>query len=199
MMWKILSILIIPVMLLNVGGGIVGGIWLAFRGEWRLIITGIVLAAISPWILSILMLPSLGIGMVAMMFKERKWVLYVLGFFSQVYTNVLIMGTCLLAFFICARHKSGEVDFSAIPYLLWSWGMALGPWQYFASKEPDNEFSGITLLCATLLYFVFLISLFTPPVLQVLVLVFIILVQLIILPSVNMYLARLSEKNQTIV
>lgn len=199
MMWKIISILIIPVMLLNVGGGIVGGIWLAFRGEWRLIFTGIVLAVISPWILSILMLPSLGIGMVALIFKERKWVLYVLGFLSQVYTNVLIMGTCLFAFFICARYKSGGVDFSAIPYLLWSWGMALGPWQYFASKETDNEFTGIMLLSATLLYFIFLVSLFTPPLLQVLVIAFIILVQLIIMPMGNMYLARLSEKRQVIV
>ncbi|MDD5746208.1 MAG: hypothetical protein PHO30_02980 [Candidatus Omnitrophica bacterium] len=193
---KILGVLTIPILFLNLLGGIIAGIWLAFLGEWRLIFIGIILLFTSHFYLSILMLPSMiFIPIVASLREKKNPLLYLFGFLSQFYTNLLIIGTCALAFFICTRFYGGESKFRVIPYLLWSWGMALGPWQFFQSKEPDNEFSAITLFSATIFYFLFLISLFLGPIFVFLIIVLFLLVQLFVLPIFNMYIANKMDEN----
>jgi hypothetical protein len=172
-------------------GGIIAGIWLAFLGEWGLILIGIVLLFTSHFYLSILMLPGLLFAPICVRLYEKKNPLgHLFGFLSQFYTNLLIVGTCAFAFFVCTRFYVGESKFGLIPYLLWSWGMALGPWQFFQSKEPDNEFSAITLFSATIFYFLFLISIFLGPIFILIVLALFILVQLFVLPIFNMYIAN---------
>lgn len=188
---KIVEILSVPIMILNIGGGIVGGIWLAFLGEWRLIGIGILLLFTLHWILSILMMPSLPIAGIAIYFYKKKNPLgHLFGFISQLYTNILIVGTCVFAFFICSRFYTGDINLGYVPYLLWSWGMALGPWQFFASKEPYNEFTAITLFSASVFYFLFLASIFISPSLVLIILIIFGLVQLIVLPIFNIYIAN---------
>jgi len=181
-------------MILNIAGGIAGGIWLAILGEWTLIVIGVLLFFISHWILSIIMLPNLLIAGIASHLYERKNPLApFLGFLSQLYINLLIVGTCVFAFFICSHYYSGETSITYVPYLLWSWGMALGPWQFFASKEPDNEFFSITLFSASVFYFLFLTSIFISPILRLIIIVIFGAVQLLILPIFNMYIAHKLE------
>jgi hypothetical protein len=147
---KIIEILCIPILLLNMVGGIVAGIWLAFLGEWKLIIIGILLLFTSHFYLSILMLPGLLLALICVKLVEKKNPIgHFLAFLSQLHTNLLIVGSCGFAFFICTHFYRGQGSLGLIPYLLWSWGMALGPWQFFQSKEPDNEFSAILLLSAS--------------------------------------------------
>ena len=187
MLTNLVSIFAIPIMILNFGGGIVGGIWLAILGEWKLIGIGIVLLFTAHWFLSFLMMPCL---LIAMHFeKKSKILLYFFGFFSQVYKNALLIATCVFAFFMCSQFYRGDIGLGYIPYLLWSWGMALGPWQFFASKEPDNEYSAITLLSASIFYFLFLTSIFIHPSLGLLIAALFGLVHLIALPIFNMRLA----------
>lgn len=191
---RILEILCVPIMILNFGGGIIGGIWLAFLGQWRLIGIGVLLLITSHWILSIFMLPGIPIAGIAAYFYEKKNPLgHLFGFLSQLYTNILIVGTCVLSFFICSSFYKGTVDFGYIPFLLWSWGMALGPWQFFSSKEPDNEFSTITLFSASIFYLLFLISIFISPLLGLIIIGIFGIVQLIVLPISIMYLANKME------
>ena len=193
---KIIEVLLIPILVLNTVGGIIAGIWLAFLGEWRLILIGIVLLFTSHFYLSILMLPGLLFVPICVRLYEKKNPLgYLFGFLSQFHTNLLIVGTCAFAFFICVRFYGGESKFGLIPYLLWSWGMALGPWQFFQSKEIDNEFSAITLFSATIFYFLFLISIFLGPIFILIVLALFLLIQLFVLPIYNMYLAKRMQNN----
>ena len=193
---KILEILTIPILFLNLLGGIIAGIWLAFLGEWRLIFIGVILLFTSHFYLSLLMLPSMIFLPIVVKFEKKKnFLFYFFGFLSQFYTNLLIVGTCAFAFFICTRFYGGESKFGIIPYLLWSWGMALGPWQFFQSKEPDNEFSAITLFSATIFYFLFLVSLFLGPIFTLIILSLFILVQLFVLPIFNMYIANKMDNN----
>lgn len=196
MLNRIIEIFSVPIMILNFGGGIVGGIWLAFLGEWKLIGIGILLLFTSHWILSILMMPAIPIGAIGLHFYEKKNPLgHLFGFISQLYTNILIVGTCVLAFFICSNFYKGGVDFGYIPYLLWSWGMALGPWQFFASKEPNNEFSAITLFSASVFYLLFLVSIFISPLLGLIIIIIFGIVQLILLPIFLMYSAYKMESS----
>lgn len=190
MMKKALDIICFPIMLLNLLGGIVAGIWLAFLGEWKLIFIGIVLLFTSHFYLSMLMLPVLLFVPIVAYFQEKKSpLLYLFGFLSQFYMNLLIVGTCTFAFFVCTHFYGGGSKLGLIPYLLWSWGMALGPWQFFASKEPDNEFSFMLLLSATIFYLLLLLSIFLGPPVTLTIVILFLLVQLFILPVFNIYIA----------
>jgi tetratricopeptide (TPR) repeat protein len=190
----ILKIFIIPIMILNAGGAIVGGIWLAFIGEWKLIAIGILLLFTLNWFLSFLMIPAILISGIAIKFGEKNRFLFNLfGYLSAIYTNILIIATCVSAFYICTSfYKETTIGLSLIPYLLWSWGMALGPWQFFASHEPENEFTAITLFSASIFYFLFLISLFISPILSLIIIFLFGIVQVILLPIFNMYIANKS-------
>lgn len=187
---RIVNIFSVPIMFLNMGGGIVGGIWLAILGEWRLLGIGIFLLVISTPILSLLMLPGLLIaGFGAHLYEKKNPFRHLMGYISLLYTNILIVGTCVFAFLICSRFYSGNTIFGYVPYLLWSWGMALGPWQFFASKEPDNEVTVIILFSASVFYFLFLASILISPLLAFIIIVLFAIVQLIALPIFNIYLA----------
>ncbi len=187
---SVLEIISVPIIVLNFGSGIVGGIWLAFLGQWKLIGIGILLLFTSPWLLSILMMPRIPIAGITTYFYEKKNPLsHLFGFLSQLYTNILIMGTCILAFLICSSFSDGKIDVGYIPFLLWSWGMALGPWQFFASKEPSNQLSSITLIGASIFYFFFLISIYISPLLGLIIIVLFGIVQLVVIPIFNTYVA----------
>lgn len=194
---RIIEILSLPIILLNMFGGIVGGIWLAVLGKWELIGIGILLMLISRLMLPILMIPGLPIAGISIYFYEKKSFLrHLFGFISQLYTNILIVATCVFAFFVCSSFYTGDIGVGYIPYLLWSWVMALGPWQFFASKEPDNEFSAITLFSASVFYFLFLTSIFISSLLVLIIIIIFGVVQLIALPIFTMYVANQIEKER---
>lgn len=194
MLNRIVEILNVPIMFLNGLGGVVGGIWLAILGEWKLIGISFLLLFISPWIISIaLMLNFPILGLTAYFFEKKNPLGYLFSFISQLYINLLIATTCYIAFFWCSSFYAKEyIGFSYIPYLLWSWGMALTPWQYLASKE-DNEFSVITLFSTSVFYFLFLTSIFISPLLTIIIIMLFVVVQLIVLPLFNMYIAHQME------
>lgn len=196
MIYKLLELLAVPILILNMVGGVIAGIWLAFLGEWRLILLGILLLFTSRFYLSILMLPGLLFDAPAIYFFEKKNpLMYLFGYLSQFYTNFLIVGTCAFAFFICTKYYNEDYKLGLIPYMLWSWGMALGPWQFFQSKEPGNEFSAITLFVASFLYFLFLISILLGPIFTLISVVMFVVVQLIALPIFNMCIAFKMQNN----
>jgi hypothetical protein len=194
---RIIEILSLPIMILNMVGGIIGGIWLAILGEWGLIGIGILLMFTSHWILAILMMPSLLFMGIAMHFYEKKnFLAYLFVFISQLYTNLLIVATFIFAFFVCSKFYTGDIGMGYIPYLLWSWGMALVPWQFFASKELENGFTAITLFSASVFYFLFLISIFISSRLAIIIIIIFGVVQLIALPIFNMYVTYQMEKER---
>ena len=53
------ALLAIPIMLLNLLGGIVGGIGLVFQGDWTKFLIGVAYTFVGGFMVSILMLPSL--------------------------------------------------------------------------------------------------------------------------------------------
>jgi len=182
-------------MVLNLLSGLVGGVWLAFLGEWRLLFIGIILLFTSHFYLGILMLPGLiFLPIIAKLGEKKNPLMYLFGFLSQFYTNLLIIVTCAFAFVICTQFYDGGSKLGIIPYLLWSWGMALGPWASMQSREPDNEYSAITLLSASIFYFLYLISIFIHPVVVLVILTLFLIVQLIVIPIFNMIMANQADK-----
>ena len=180
--------------ILNSGCGIVGGIWLAFLGKWELIIMGGIFIYFSPLILSILMMPNIPIALAALHFwGKEKCFGYLAGIISQLYSSILIVVICIVSFYVCSSFYKGNLNFGYIPYLLWSWVIALGPWHFLSSKEQDNEFSAITTFFASVFYLLFLTGIFIYPPFGILLGIIFSFVLLIILPIFLMYYARKME------
>ena len=193
---KIKEIFNIPIRFLNGFGCIIAAIWLGTLGEWSLIGFGILLSVLLNYILSILIIPNLVIDGIAMYFynKGKMFLGYLFAYLSIFYVNILIICTCIYAFMFCAEYYKGDTIIGAIPYLLWSWGLAFGPWHFFALRKPWNDFATITLLRISIFYFIFLLSTMFIPTISLILVVIFCLVELIILPISSMYFAYKSEK-----
>ncbi|NPU82979.1 MAG: hypothetical protein HPY65_00715 [Syntrophaceae bacterium] len=192
MITKLLQAMSIPIIILNMVGGFIGGIWLAFLGEWKLIGIGLLLLFTSHWIISILLMPTIPIGLLSFHFLKKKNILgHFFGFLSILYTNFLIIGSCYVAFLICTSfYTEATINYKLIPYMLWSWGMALGPWQYLSSKETHNEISTITLFSASVFYFFILVTILIIPAIAFIPILLFCLIHFIVIPIVSLYIAH---------
>jgi hypothetical protein len=135
----VISVLSLPVMLLNFGGGIVGGIWLLILGNWALLGLGLLSMFISSIGLSLALAPGLlfsGPGVLALGRKR-----YVIGcialLLGNLWTFVVMTVWCVGSFYVVFR--SYYTGGSIWPYLLWAYGMATGPWTYMAAREGQDS------------------------------------------------------------
>ena len=136
----------VPLFILNMLGGIISGIWLALIGQWWALGVGLVSLFVSHFLLSILSMLSLLVAGPAMVLYERgkQGLATILAGVSSLYTSTLVAawGIGVLYFFV-SRATEG----SLIPLLIWSYGVASGPWAFLASKDRQvegNEFSAMT-------------------------------------------------------
>jgi len=132
----VITILAIPVVVLNFAGGIIGAIWLAVLGRWALIGAGFAALFASTFFLSIAVLPgALTIAPATSAAEKGK---YATALFWSVLGLLWLHGVmaawCVGSFLqILGTRHSG----SLWPYLLWSYAVATGPWTYMASQEQQ--------------------------------------------------------------
>lgn len=133
-----LSIIMMPLIILNIFSGIVGGIWLAIIGQWKLIGAGLLLSVAMPFFYSIVNLPGIGLGVLAVSAgkKGSKVGFSILAFLASIYNYALLsVWSASVLLFIIQRMESG----SFIPYLLWAYSTVMAPLGYMASKEPPDS------------------------------------------------------------
>ena len=136
LMQAIVLLLILPLIILNMLGAIVGGIWLVFRGEWALVGFGILYMIVSPFILSLALLPGIAFAAPAVMAAERHPVVgFIVGIPAIVWQFAVIALSCVWSFQASAYHL-GEAPF---PHILWGYAVALAPWAYMAGKERQSS------------------------------------------------------------
>src|SRR4051812_35285826 len=125
-MQALLSILTIPIMVLNAFGGILSGVWLAILGQWWAIGYGIAGLFISTTLLGFAMMPGLIFAAPAAILTEKgKLVLaFPLMLLSQLYTYLVIVAWCLLVYVFFMSRSTASLFW---PLLIWSYGAALGP------------------------------------------------------------------------
>ena len=133
----LVAALSLPLMVLNVLGGIVSGIWLAVLRDWGAIGLGVGLFLVSTLVLGIAIMPSLLLAAPAAMFAERGKTVGVLFFstLSSLYILALITVWCCVIFFVFVK---GATAANYIPRLIWSYGAATGPWAYMASQDQAS-------------------------------------------------------------
>jgi len=138
---RTVNALLVPILLLDFLGGIIGFIWLATMGEWGIIIGGIIYMVIGAFVVSLLLIPSLILVAPIAYFAKKENIVGIafFGLLSVSYVAVIIYFTC--AWIFQAYTGSIPAGNSILPYLLWSYSIATAPWAYMASKE-DKEATG---------------------------------------------------------
>lgn len=149
-----LTTLTVPIVLLNILGGVISGIWLAFLGEWGQIIRGIIFIIVSGFAISFALMPSLIFAGPATLAMERgkKIIGIFLSSLAVFYTVSLITIWCIWIMWLFVRSAN---ESSLIPLLIWSYGVALAPWMWLAQKDQQaggNEFSIFTTFFAQISY-----------------------------------------------
>lgn len=144
---------------LNMLGGIVSGIWLAFLGEWRAIGLGILGMFVSHFAITIALLPSLALSGATIAAANRRSRAGMLAFsgLNNLYIAALMTTWCLWIMSIFMSRADAR---SWIPMLVWSYGVAMGPWSYMASKDAQGgggDASVATVFFAQLAYLVLMV------------------------------------------
>jgi tetratricopeptide (TPR) repeat protein len=162
----VITALSVPLLILNLLGAIVSGIWLVVIGEWRPVGLGILFFFGSSFLLSFALMPGMLLAAPAAWFAARGKTLglVLFGTLSSIYTLALVTLWCCSVLFLFVKDATAG---SIIPRLIWSYGIATGPWAYMASQEqgPDGEgfASTMSTFLAQLAYLVImLLVLFAP-------------------------------------
>ena len=112
------------------------------NGEWRTILTGVLALLFSWLILGIGMMPSACLPFIAVYFAERfRPLMYLFSLLNQLYVIALMSAWCILVFEYFMVRATPD---SLIPTLIWSFGVATGPWGWMASKEESGTAGATT-------------------------------------------------------
>jgi len=153
--FTLISVLLVPIFVLNILGDIVAGIWLVILRDWEALWVGILAIFASHFPLSLFLMVGMIFILPAQYFikKNNKSGILVCSFLSISYTLTLITiwSVMILWFFI-----SSATPQNIMPRLIWSYGTAMSPWMFFAQKDQQggdgNEYSLISLLFAEVAY-----------------------------------------------
>lgn len=158
--YGIVSILMVPLFVLNSFGGIISGIILAIGGDWTPLLLGVVFIFIGAFIVSLLLLPSLLLGSAALYFYNKKSVIgfTLLTFISQSYIYAVIFGVSYSVFGTLLQFDNEASKFALI---VWAFTAAIAPWSYLANKEKDNQGTQTTLMVAQIGLLIVVIALLT--------------------------------------
>lgn len=126
---------------LNTFAGIIGAIWLLFRGEWKVVVGGFIASLMMPNLWWILLLP--GLGIVHLMFKcdQNKFGFRIIAFTNVLYQSLVLSAWVVLVFLFFNTGLLGyqESKNLLIPMALVGYSVAVSPIIYLASHEtPDN-------------------------------------------------------------
>ncbi len=162
----LIAVLSVPLMILNMLGGLVSGIWLAILGEWSVIGGGIFLLFVSSWLLGFALMPSLPLYVSAIYCgkKGKTFGLFCFSALGSLYIYALITVWCCGILYLFVKDATVS---DLVPRLIWSYGAATGPWGYMAYKDRDSagELSGsaIATIASQFSYIVLmLLIIFTP-------------------------------------
>jgi hypothetical protein len=150
-MQALMLALMVPLMLLNMLSGVVGGVWLATRGEWALIGGGVAYMLIGALLVSLALLPGsmFAAPALALLNRGRVVIAAIVGLPGALWTHAVLAAACVVVFFFVTANPDWR---SLWPYLLWGHAVALAPWAYLANKDEQagNQNAQVPLFFAGL-------------------------------------------------
>jgi len=133
------TILFLPLVILNSLAGVVGGAWLLWLGEWKLVLGAFTIVLASSIWASILLLPTLLVAAPSMLALDRGYNFTVtfLATLGGLWTYSVVAAWCLVAFwYIPLFRHDGSIP--VLPYLLYAYSVATTPWAALAQRETRS-------------------------------------------------------------
>lgn len=124
--------------ILNIFAGIVGGVWLLFMGEWKLVLGLFIFSMLFPLGYSIFGFFTMGMAWLLAHLEERKksrWILLSIGGLTITITNLVHL--FLILIMASVMHEMSGTR-NSMPFLLYGYAIILSPFQYMASREPSD-------------------------------------------------------------
>ncbi|MBE3068857.1 MAG: hypothetical protein IMZ66_01335 [Planctomycetes bacterium] len=156
-----------PIMVLHILLGVVSGLWLAIVGEWGAIGLGILFVVLSPILIGVALLPmclSTPAGMYCMA-RGKTLGVYCVASITTLYRLAVLMSWCCGILYLFVKD---DTPVHLIPRLLWSYGIAIGPWAYWARQDAASGYVVYGYALATLFaeaaYIVIMLLLIVVPV-----------------------------------
>jgi hypothetical protein len=150
-----MEIAFLPLMILNLVGGIVAAVWLAILGDWVVFGIGIAIAILGSWIIKITLVPArilFGAPGIALANRGKNGGALLFGLLNAIYTSALICAWCLSVFYLMTTITRSD---SIIPLTLFAYGCSTAPWAYLSQKDQQaggNEYSNLLVLFAEIAF-----------------------------------------------
>lgn len=138
-MQALITLLLLPLMLLNFLGGIVGFIWLMVLGEWRTFLVALIATIFGAIVCSFALMPGMLATAPAIMMHEKggaaRIASYPLLLVGLVWTFAVMCAWALWWFGYFMQKADSS---SLVPMLLVAFTVATAPWAYMAQKEAQS-------------------------------------------------------------
>lgn len=146
----LLGLLTVPLLLLNLFGGIVGGTWLIFEGQWTPILWALGGLVTSHIIIGLALAPGalIAVPMIKVaQLRPTRTVVALTALLPTLYTAAVLTIWCTGILYLFARLSTPS---TIIPTLLIAYSAAIGPITYMASKEERQPGgAGLATVLAT--------------------------------------------------
>lgn len=139
---RIVLVSFIPITFMSIFGGVVGGIWLLIIGEWKLVVLALIVDFAFPFIVApiiFLLITTPMMALVNRLEKENKKTASMIVGWLNLFINHMLYLAWVFIVFVYMLTYATERDHNVIPYLLFGWEVAVGPFQYMASKGSSAE------------------------------------------------------------
>lgn len=139
----LLSIALTTMWLFNFSAGIIGGFWLFFTGGGSLIISGLIISILMPFIYSLAALPQLLLAALLTKIAEKgnRFLFSILAFITAIYGNLILSFWVIYVFNWILSYK----DLPPVALWLWAYSVVMSPISYMAGKEGPDAGAGTSL------------------------------------------------------
>lgn len=149
----LLMVIVVPLSLLNLLGGIISWIWLLFAGGWRLIILSLIAGFIAILLVSLLLTITYAISVPILQYaiNHRKRALLSIGVLisSFLHSFIVYVVSSFLFLFIIGMGAG----YPNVPVAMLAYSLAMAPWTYMAQGEWSNNRDSNGLDATTLTIF----------------------------------------------
>jgi len=166
----------LPIFFFNLLATLSGSIWLLILGHWVVVLLFFLISIFVPFFFGIAYMLQVPLVFFAIFLSKKKIMIgFVIFSFIGTLLGHVINLAWVISVFVYIISLAGQLDAPVLPFLLAGWGMAIGPFQYMASREPpDSIGTTVGMLVVQLAYLLLFLSYYVLPVLVSLALIIII-------------------------
>lgn len=153
----LISLTLVPIVLLNYFGVVIGAIWLLATGNWEIVVGSIVIYFVSSFILALVMMIPLPIQLLGVHLGNKGYhkLMIILSFIGLMITSFICTYWVLYVLSLVFTFHD-ELNISIIPLLLLGYALATAPFVKMAQGE-DKDSAG-TFVTLFVLQITFIIA-----------------------------------------